>query len=107
MRRIKGTQIFKTLCSLGGIAICLNAPQLFAQASKPRVNNEKPEKGNQVKRIHPHALKLILQGNKKEAIAYLEATSEKAVNPEHTKICLLYTSPSPRDRSLSRMPSSA
>ena len=25
----------------------------------------------------------------------------------HTKSCLLYTSPSPRDRSLSRMPSSA
>ena len=88
MRKIKGTQIFKTSFSLGVVAICLNAPQLFAQASKPRVNNEKPEKGNQVKRMHPHALKLILQGNKKEAIAYLEATSEKAVNPEHTKMLL-------------------
>ena len=44
---------------------------LFAQASKPRVNNERPEKvTGQVKRIHPHALKLILQGNSKEAIAY-------------------------------------
>ena len=28
-------------------------------------------------------------------------------NPEKSKNCLLYTSPSPRDRSLSRMPSSA
>ena len=28
-------------------------------------------------------------------------------NPEHFNHCLLYTSPSPRDRSLSRMPSSA
>ena len=26
---------------------------------------------------------------------------------QHVKACLLYTSPSPRDRSLSRMPSSA
>ena len=32
-----------------------------------------------------------------------------ARDPEvrYTKTCLLYTSPSPRDRSLSRMPSSA
>ena len=29
------------------------------------------------------------------------------MNAEQAKICLLYTSPSPRDRSLSRMPSSA
>ena len=28
-------------------------------------------------------------------------------NSDQTKVCLLYTSPSPRDRSLSRMPSSA
>ena len=27
--------------------------------------------------------------------------------PEHTRFCLLYTSPSPRDRTRSRMPSSA
>ena len=46
-------------------------PQLFAQASNLRVNNEKPEQGGQSKRIHPHGLKLILQGKKKEAIAYL------------------------------------
>ena len=58
MRKNKGTQFFKTLLSLSVIAISLNAPQLFAQASKPRVNNEKPEKGKQVKRMHPHALKL-------------------------------------------------
>ena len=54
------------------------SPRLFAQASKLKVNNEKPEKGNQVKRMHPHALKLILQGKKKETIAYLECTSGSA-----------------------------
>ena len=31
----------------------------------------------------------------------------RAILGEEVKICLLYTSPSPRDRSLSRMPSSA
>ena len=37
--------------------------------------------------------------------AHLNRISE--INPEVNAICLLYTSPSPRDRSLSRMPSSA
>jgi alkaline phosphatase D len=59
----------------------------FAQASKPRVNNEKPEKSRgQVKRIHPHALKLILTGKKKEAAEYLEKTSAAKINPDHTKL---------------------
>ena len=35
------------------------------------------------------------------------AKSEGAVKLRTTEGCLLYTSPSPRDRSLSRMPSSA
>ena len=34
-------------------------------------------------------------------------TSIKLTDSLKLKICLLYTSPSPRDRSLSRMPSSA
>ncbi|MDA7911345.1 alkaline phosphatase family protein, partial [Akkermansiaceae bacterium] len=60
---------------------------IFAQASKPRVNNEKPEKAKgQVKRIHPHALKLILTGKKKEAAEYLEKTSAAKINPDHTKL---------------------
>ena len=32
---------------------------------------------------------------------------QKALYPEDAKVCLLYTSPSPRDRQKSRMPSSA
>ena len=66
----------------------VTGPQLFAQASKLKVNNEKPEKGQQVKRMHPHALKLILQGKKQEAIAYLEAVSEKEVNDGQNKMLL-------------------
>ena len=63
-------------------------PQLFAQASNPRVNNEKPEKGGQSKRIHPHGLKLILQGKKKEAIAYLNKYKDDKVNPEQTQMLI-------------------
>ena len=78
----------KALCSLGILASGLSAPQLFGQANKPKVNNEKPGNRGQVKRVHPHALKLILQGKKEEAIAYLKETAEFAVNPEHTQMLL-------------------
>ena len=38
---------------------------------------------------------------------YCRATTDKAAKKFHTYTCLLYTSPSPRDLSTSRMPSSA
>ena len=41
----------------------------------------------------------------KEAIADAKAVKETAI--ANAKLCLLYTSPSPRDRQKSRMPSSA
>ena len=45
--------------------------------------------------------------SKEEAEAYMEVIKQKrpVAAPHHS--CLLYTSPSPRDRFLSRMPSSA
>lgn len=67
---------------------CMGAGLLHGQASRPKVNNEKPEKGKQSKRIHPHALKLILKGRSKEAIAYLGSTESKGVNPDHTRMLL-------------------
>ena len=75
------------LCFLLVSLMDLSSP-LLAQASKLKVNNESPSKRDQVKRMHPHALKLILQGRKKEAIEYLEKTSEKAVNSKHTKMLM-------------------
>ena len=78
----------RRLLSLLALSTCLGGGQLHGQASKPRVNNEKPEKGKQSKRIHPHALKLILQGKNKEAISYLSSTASKGVNPGHTKMLL-------------------
>jgi alkaline phosphatase D len=65
-----------------------NSAEYSSQASNPRVNNEKPEKGSQAKRIHPHALKLILNGRKQEAIAYLKSTTDKEVNPEQTQMLI-------------------
>lgn len=80
MKRLKSTV---TLLLATGML----AQSALGQASTPRVNNEKPEKvKGQIKRIHPHALKLILQGKKEEALAYLEKTSAAKVNPEHTKL---------------------
>ena len=76
------------LLFLAMLAVPLIGTRLFAQASNLRVNNEKPEKGGQSKRIHPHGLKLILQGKKKEAIAYLHKYKDDKVNPEQTQMLI-------------------
>ena len=47
---------------------------------------------------HESTLEIALAGFKKK---------EVKVYTEHGKLCLLYTSPSPRDNTTSRMPSSA
>ena len=44
---------------------------------------------------------------KGSTVAYLRAFAEAAGLKAHVYTCLLYTSPSPRDATLSRMPSSA
>ena len=77
-----------TLLFILWFAFAQSGFRVLGQASSPKVNNEKPEKGNQAKRIHPHALKLILNGKKKEAIAYLESTTDKEVNPEQTQMLI-------------------
>ena len=78
----------KTCLSLFVALAMMSGPGLFAQASNLRVNNEKPEKGGQSKRIHPHGLKLILQGKKKDAIAYLNKYKDDKVNPEQTQMLI-------------------
>ena len=82
------TRIATVLILVMLVTTFVTAPT-FAESSKLRVNNEKPTKASgQVKRIHPHALKLILRGNTDEAIAYLEKASEAKVNKDHTKLLL-------------------
>ena len=90
MKRTKRNPFLKAqaLLVLVVLAFSLDAPQAFGQANNPRVNNEKPGSRGQLKRVHPHALKLILRGKKEEAVAYLEETANFDVNPEHTKLLL-------------------
>ena len=90
---MKATRIMKPIPLLPRTLACLcfalvaAAPSLHADASNPRPNNEKPEKvTGQVKRIHPHALKLILNGKTDEALAYLEAAETSKINPDHTQL---------------------
>ncbi|MBT4666193.1 MAG: alkaline phosphatase family protein, partial [Opitutae bacterium] len=88
MRKRKTMPFLQTSLSLFVVVAMSSGPELFAQASNLRVNNEKPEKGGQSKRIHPHGLKLILEGKKKEAIAYLNKYKEDKVNPEQTQMLI-------------------
>ena len=68
---------------------------------------------NHLQKLHPKEIDLSLDrilklckklGNPQDKI---KAISIVGTNGKQSTICLLYTSPSPRDRSLSRMPSSA
>ena len=91
MKKSYSNPTLKTWLCLGAMAIGYHAAPLLAQegqANAPRVNNEKPGNRGQVKRVHPHALKLILQGKKKEAVDYLKKTSAFEVNPKHTQLLL-------------------
>ena len=82
-------RVTNVLIHLALAAASAIAPPLFAQASDPRPNNERPARvTGQTKRIHPYALKLILQGKKGEAIAYLDKTEAAKVNPDHTKLLM-------------------
>ena len=54
-----------------------------------------------------HFAFLIPNQKIEEAIPFLEAKGIELLKRNGEKICLLYTSPSPRDATLSRMPSSA
>ena len=47
------------------------------------------------------------RGNAQETKFVLDAAQEFKAEAKRNKACLLYTSPSPRDLSTSRMPSSA
>ena len=65
---------------------------------------------SQKKRIRQDEKKNLRNKDKKTALrSSIKAilNSESDVEKEQKDTCLLYTSPSPRDRSLSRMPSSA
>ena len=78
---------------------------------RERVNGEEYlDKGTQQRLFDPTFLSNDVSINKVNLNEkYLEVNFNDGVNSklEINKICLLYTSPSPRDRQKSRMPSSA
>ena len=51
--------------------------------------------------------RIYMTGSCRSWIHYINLRSANGTQEEHKQICLLYTSPSPRDVSTSRMPSSA
>ena len=51
--------------------------------------------------------RIIISTNEPEVAKLLTTSPRLAATTNNLKVCLLYTSPSPRDRTRSRMPSSA
>ena len=60
-----------------------------------------------VARLHLAKIGVELETLRPDQAEYIGVKVEGPYKPEYYRYCLLYTSPSPRDRSLSRMPSSA
>ena len=55
----------------------------------------------------PLSVEQVQLGNAVDVVAINKILPTGVIDVDQNNICLLYTSPSPRDRSLSRMPSSA
>ena len=72
-----------------------------------RPSSEAIEIAKEAVKINAKVLWLQLDIKNEEAKKIAEANNILYIDNKCTKICLLYTSPSPRDSNLSRMPSSA
>ena len=78
--------------SLGGAALCIAASAVLSLPLSALAADEAPDA--LIKRLSADVLNTV--------------KSDKAIQAgDLSKVCLLYTSPSPRDRQKSRMPSSA
>ena len=73
----------------------------YNQVTNSEINNN----GMSIKEIAP-IMKLNLRGKTREFFTNVGKTLNMIL-PTEANTCLLYTSPSPRDRQKSRMPSSA
>ena len=74
--------------------------QTSAPALPPRQDGGLTEREMEV-------LTAVARGDRNKEIAMALGVTERTVKAHLTNVCLLYTSPSPRDRTRSRMPSSA
>ena len=82
----------------------LNATQALEKAKKDLSLAE--EKASQIKADSLKRSESIRMESEKKAIEEMARIKQSAITDESSD-CLLYTSPSPRDRTRSRMPSSA
>ena len=93
---MKMTRLFKLL-----IFIILFSAQVFPQnISRLRAKKEREKS----KRSKPNVEETIEESSGTDSLSVNILDEE---NPDLSNTCLLYTSPSPRDRQKSRMPSSA
>ena len=90
--------------------------QAMDEEMKKRIERHKKERGDKWKLIEePLDLCEVLKKFEKNSVALIDCLALWVINlmtknyslEESFKSCLLYTSPSPRDRQKSRMPSSA
>ena len=86
--------------ALGAVELAKSEPVQKKVIPRPKEDNEDLE--NDYKYQRENFYNLVEKGT--DAI---EGILEIARESEHPRTCLLYTSPSPRDGLLSRMPSSA
>ena len=83
----------------------------FLQLTQENIDNLKADYSlisiNEIEGNNPLSTKVIELLKDNEVVINFEKVSSALKELESNKICLLYTSPSPRDISGSRMPSSA
>ena len=83
---------------ISGFMVRIFIDQRSQIASKNAMNQ-------QINMAQERSQEILIEAKEKALRIRLE--SEKEINKQKNKFCLLYTSPSPRDGLLSRMPSSA
>ena len=103
------TMVRRDLTETSGAPPPRTSRNLSTPARNPRRNPPSPTEpnfGNLLSNLHTEEKTLVRQLEKN---LYKTNSAESAINFNSTNdnICLLYTSPSPRDGLLSRMPSSA
>ena len=97
----KERKIISKIKALTGIDIEIMAARSIAKAfDKLKLPYDRTEKSKE-----PSFTKNFLQNHPHELPQAIAEARE--INKAHSTFCLLYTSPSPRDRQKSRMPSSA
>ena len=103
----KSHRKLKSLLSIGLVTIVLSACQTPTPYTVPTVFNSKIQIAESIERLELYTRPTGLELSARDQVAVNQFLSAYAQQGEGPIYCLLYTSPSPRDLSTSRMPSSA